>query len=354
MTADSKGKRSGTGPGRASRPSLPETAGKVEIEVRDRPGGPSRALPVHLVYPRGGLAGVGPGTGLMLSLHNWGGTIWDNTPDPNVLAGQYDVVAIGVTYYQSGDKGNEEETEPYDFGYVQAMDAIRALHYVYCSLRDAGRAFDRGRIYCTGGSGGGNVTLMANKFAPNTFACIVDFSGMAALTDGIAYRLPGGGRMSARYSRDPASPAYLSRDMQEIRDPGHPTHLALQAKSANRCKIVVIHGEDDVPCPVADKRRMTDAMRAAGMDVEPHFISAADVDGQTIVNSAHQIGNRTALLMRFAGPYLSPESAAMRRLASPCDFDRRQAIAYPTSGGVHVISYAGETPALRFDAASPR
>ena len=329
-------------------PKLPEMSGTVEIEVRDDPAKPARKLAVHLVYSRNRLATVTAKTGIMLSLHNWGGTTWENTPNPNHLAENYDLLVIGVTYYQSGDK--DGDPEPYDYSYVQAMDVLRALHYVYQSLKDANHPFDATRIYCTGGSGGGHVTQMANKFAPNTFACIVDLSGMASLTDDIAYHLPGGSPANARYSRDPASPAYLSPDMQEIRDLGNPAHLALQAKSENHCQIVVIHGEDDPVCLAADKHRVVDAMRAAGLDVESHFITKADIDGKLITNSAHQIGERTYLLMNFAGKYLSPKSDQMRQLTKPNDFDRRGVVAYPTSTGLQSISYAGDVPSLTFRA----
>ena len=124
----------------------------------------------------------------------------------------------------------------------------------------------------------------------------------------------------------------------------------LQAKGENRCKIVVIHGEDDPVCLAADKHRVVDAMRAAGLDVESHFITKADIDGKLITNSAHQIGERTYLLMNFAGKYLSPKSDQMRQLTKPNDFDRRGVVAYPTSTGRHSISYAGDVPSLTFRA----
>ena len=332
-------------------PKLPETSGHVEIEVRDAAHKGARRLSVHLVYPRNRLANVTTATGLMLSLHNWGGMVWDNAPNPNRLAESYDLLVIGVTYYQSGDRPGA--SEPYDFGYVQAMDALRALHYVFLGLSASGHAFDPTRIYCTGGSGGANVTQMAGKFAPNTFACIVDLSGMASLTDDIAYHLPGGSSLDARYSRDPASPAYLTPDMQEIRDLGNPSHLALQSKSHNHCKIVVIHGEDDPVCLSSDKRRVVDAMRVAGLDVEPHFITKTDIDGGRIVNSGHQIGERTGLLMHFAGRHLSPQSAQMCRLTGPNDFERNSSVAYPTSSGVHTVTYGAEAPTLFFVSGKP-
>jgi len=51
----------------------------------------------------GALAGVNENTGLMLSLHNWGGTHARGTADPDLLADKYNVVAICVDYIQSGD-----------------------------------------------------------------------------------------------------------------------------------------------------------------------------------------------------------------------------------------------------------
>jgi hypothetical protein len=46
---------------------------------------------------------------------------------------------------------------------------LRALHYVFDSLRSGKRPFASDRIFATGGSRDGNVTLMANKLAPRTF-----------------------------------------------------------------------------------------------------------------------------------------------------------------------------------------
>ena len=329
-----------------SMPKLPEMSGKIEIEVRDGADKPPRKLAVHLVYSRNRLSTVTAKTGIMLSLHNWGGNIWENTPNPNHLAENYDLLVIGVSYYQSGDK--DGDPEPYDFGYIQTMDALRALHYVHQGLKAEAHPFDPTRIYCTGGSGGGNVTLMAAKFAPNTFAAVVDLSGPPSLTDDIAYHLPGGSPLNARWSRDPQSPRYLSPDMQEIRDVGNAAHLLLQAKAENRCKIIVVHGEDDPVCLASDKHRVVDAMRAAGLDIEPHFITKTDIDGKLIVNSGHQIGERTGLLMNFAGKYLSPASDQMCRLTKPNDFERGSHVAYPTSHGVHTITYSSGEPTLVF------
>lgn len=337
-------------------PPLPDADGPVVIPVRDDPAAPPRALTLHLRYPHAaGQAGrrenVTAATGLMLDLHNWGGTTFEGAPNPETLAERLNVIAIGVQYYQSGDRDGPENHTPYDFGYIQAIDALRALAYVTESLRAAHLPFDATRIYGAGGSGGGNVIQMANKLAPGTFACIVDLSGMASLTDDIAYNLPGGSSLNARYSRDPSSPAYLSKAMQEIRDLGNRKHLALQAKRGSGCKVVVIHGDDDTSCLAADKRRVVEAMRVAGLDVEAHFLGKPDVDGTLVKNSGHSLGDRTALLLHFAGKYLAPERA--RRLPKPLRFSARDEMKYPVEGGAYVVSYPQGVPTLAFRPSHP-
>lgn len=338
----------------ADWPPLPQANGTVSIPVRDEPDGAERPLAIHLRYPaspggKPGLANVTATTGLTLVLHNWGGRVFEGASNPDVLATTYDVVAIGVTYYQSGDQGKGIEPEPYDFGYRQALDALRALHYVYHGLRATGHEFADRRIYGCGGSGGGNVIQMANKFAPRTFACIVDLSGMASLTDDMAYNLPGGAALNARYSRDPASPAFLTPGGQQIRDLGNPAHLAIQKQAGCTCKVVMIHGADDAPCPAEDKRRVAEAMRAAGLDAVPHILTKDDVDGTIVKNCGHSIGDRTALLQAFAGECIKPDSPAHCELPGPCDFERGEDITYPTSDGAYTISFGPAGPAISFD-----
>ncbi len=330
--------------GQVKQPPLPEKNGPVTITVQDDPAKPARELVVTLFYPKGRLANVSAQTGLMLSLHNWGGLDFDGAPNPNALVSAFNVVGIAVRYFQSKD--DPKDPTPYDFGYLQAMDALRALAYVYEGLQAQGIPFDTARIYGTGGSGGGNVIQMANKFAPRTFACVVDLSGMASLTDDIAYNLPGGSGLDARYRRDPTSPAFLSKGMQEIRDLGNPAHLKLTKQYGNQCKIVVVHGTSDNLCLVADKQRVVAAMLAAGLDVEPHFITDADIDGKMIRNTGHSIGDRTGILLKFAAPYLTPGNPLLCRLTDPCDFVRHAAIRYPTSDGVVTINYLDGWPQL--------
>jgi len=207
-------------------PKLPEVDAVVEIPAQEWPLRPGpRKVRVLVHYPAGKLANVGPATGVMLTLHNWGGVDCVGTADPKQLANRFNVIALCVNYLQSGPKDSIEGPEPYDYGYLQSLDALRALYFAVHNLRELERPFAAGRLYCTGGSGGGNVTLMANKLAPHTFATVIDLCGMKKLTDDVAFNLPGGSGLDARYVRDANNPYRLTRDEQEIRFVGHPDHV---------------------------------------------------------------------------------------------------------------------------------
>jgi len=332
-----------------SWPPLPEQDGTAAIPAQSwkfKPG--PRTVKAYVFYPGGRLENVTEKTGLFLSLHNWGGTGWSGTADPKELANRLDVVAICVNYLQSGKW--RTSGGPYDFGYLQALDALRALYWVFDGLEKLGKPFAEGRIFATGGSGGGNVTLMINKLAPRTFTCAVDMCGMAKLSDDMAFGIPGRTHLNAGYSRDPNRPNYLSRDEQEIRFVGHPKHVAAMKRLGNSCKLLVVHGTTDASCPVADAMEMVANMKRARLDVEPHFITKKDLDGTALKSTGHSLGNRTLIVLRLAGNYLRPDGpqALVRKTAT--DFQRRDAkVRYRTSGGSFVISYEAGYPVGRFE-----
>ena len=334
----------------AQWPPLPERDGQIVIPAQEWPHQPGpREVKVYIHYPNGALDQVGPGTGLMLTLHNWGGTGARGTADPQALAGRYDVIAIAVDYLQSGPYEIDSGI-PYDCGYLQALDALRALYSLYHGLDVARRPFDRTRLYATGGSGGGNVALMANKLAPRTFACIVDMCGMAKLSDDIAFGLPGGTLLNAGYIRDPDDPRHLSEDAQLIRFLGYPPHAAVMKQLGCAAKIIVVHGANDDVCPVADAREMATGLREAGLHVEPHFITESDLDGKVLTSSGHPLGDRTRIVFRFADQYLLPASPKAAKRPGPSDFERpADPVRYPTPNGAYVIDYAEGYPVARFE-----
>lgn len=330
--------------------SLPDTDALVEVSTQEwaRSPGP-RSVTAYIYYPGKSLANVTEKTGLMLSLHNWGGTGSRGTANPEFLANRYDVIAICVDYLQSG-RHDPNSPFPYDTGFLQAIDALRSLYYVFDGLERLEKPFHRGRIYACGGSGGGNVSLMANKLAPRTFACLVNMSGMAKLSDDIAFDLPGGSRLDAGYSADPESPRFLSLDAQEIRFVGFPGHLAKMKSLGNRCKVIVSHGAKDSVCPVEDAREMVKNMEAAGLDVEAHFISENDLDGQVFRDTGHSVGDRTGIVKHLGDPYLLPDSPTSLIREGKSDFELRdRSVCYETSGGRYVVSYENGYPEILFE-----
>ena len=331
-------------------PALPESDGDALVPAQEWPYAPGpRSIRVYVRYPGQSLDNVGPQTGLMLSLHNWGGTGWTGTADPVQLADRYNVVAICVDYLQSGPYDAERDG-PYDFGYLQALDALRALALVYNGLDARDIDFAHDRIFAAGGSGGGNVTLMANKLAPRTFACVIDLSGMAELNNDIAYDLEGGSRLNAGYSRDPESPRFLSKDSQELRRIGNRKHLSTIKALGNSAKVVVVHGLGDTVCPVKDKQKMVRRMRKARFDVEPHFISEKEVDGTIFKDTGHSLGDRNRILFHVADRYLKPDSPDAIRRTGATDFEAPgNPVRYATKHGSFVISYAPGYPIARFE-----
>src|SRR5262245_19341590 len=101
-------------------PTLPQKNGKATIPAQEWPLHPGpRTVPIEIFYPAGKLSAVNGQTGIMLTLHNWGGVGSKGTASPTVLAECYNVVAITVDYLQSS---TSSQTEPYDFGYLQSLD----------------------------------------------------------------------------------------------------------------------------------------------------------------------------------------------------------------------------------------
>lgn len=330
---------------------LPDQNGMVSIQTQEWPFQPGpRSVKVYIYYPGNKLENVNAETGLMLNLHNWGGTNTSGAGNPAVLTKELNVIAISVDYLQSGSWKEQAKTgAPYDFGYLQAIDALRALSFVFHGLQEKKIPFNSKRIYSTGGSGGGNVTLMCNKFAPHTFTCVIDICGMPRLSDDIAFHLPGGSSLNARYSQDKKAKNYLAPGAQEIRFIGNPEHLKIMKDQGHAAKIIIIHGTGDTTCPYADAKEMVQNMKAAQLDVEAKFVTPADIDNVVFKNIGHSLGDRTQMMIKYGGEYAIPGREKFRLRTSPTDFELKQDVIYPTSDGRYVISYADGVPTIRFE-----
>ncbi|MCP4782466.1 MAG: DUF2920 family protein [Fuerstiella sp.] len=333
----------------AARDMLPAHDDHVFVPAQSWPHQPGpRSVRTSVYYPGGALENVTDRIGIMLTLHNWGGERCAGTASPVALASRLNVIAVCVDYLQSGRKASVDDPQPYDFGYLQAMDALRALAWVRNSLIASGHPYDDRRFYCTGGSGGGNVTLMANKLAPHTFACVIDMCGMKKLSDDIAFNQAGGSGLNARWSRDRHSTHFLSTDEQELRFVGSPRHLAAMKEQNHQTKIVVVHGVNDSTCPFPDAQEMVRNMKAADLDVIAYFIDECDLNATAFTSLGHALGNRTEIVFQVAGKYLLPDGMEAMRRVGPSDFERRSRIVYKTTNGQFVISFDQRYPVSRF------
>ena len=312
-----------------------------------KPG--KRPVKMYVREPR---AGVNADTGFMLLLHNWGGTYRQTVSWCNACADRYNVVGISVDYLQSGE-GRVAKGIPYDHGYLQAMDCLRALYHVQQQLRDAGAAFSARRFYAAGASGGGNVTLMVNKLAPRTFACVMDLCGMPGLTDDIAYGRRG---LNAGYSTDPKHPAYLTKDMQEIRDPGHPGHLAIQRLANPMNKVIIVHGLDDGSCAAVDKIAIYRNRVAAGFRPDGHFLTPWHIGSGGVQGTHHGIGSRLTVIQHFGDAYFlpAPDGHLAARTQGKNDFEAKARVVYPTTHGQYVVDYSQGPPTIAFTQTAAR
>lgn len=114
-------------------------------------------------------------------------------------------------------------------------------------------------------------------------------------------------------------------------------------------KVIVVHGVNDATCPYADAQEMTANMQSAGLDFESHFIGKDDLDGQVFTSSGHALGNRTEIVFRVAGKYLSLDGSEPLRRGGPTDFDRGEDVVYETTNGNFVVSYLRGIPIGRFE-----
>ena len=241
---------------------------------------------------------------------------------------------------------------PTDFGYLQALDALRALWYVQQGLKANRVLFHSGRIYATGGSAGGHVALMCDKLAPRTFTCVIDICGMTKLNDDIAFGLRAGSNLNARYSKIPGKPNYLTADEREIRAIDNPAHLAEMKKLGHTAKIIVVHGVDDATAPFADAKELVEAMKAAHLDVEPVYINKAHVDGKVYTRlglhtpSVHEPKSFSAWQIDLSGKWL--DDVMLDRKTSTDFFRRERNSNTRRPNGSYVISYEKGFPVGKF------
>lgn len=253
-----------------------------------------------------------------------------------------------------------------DFGYVSALDVLYSYHYTVDYLLSHGLQCNTGRGYIYGLSTHGHIAQMANKFAPHTFALVVDKGGQPFIDPEEEMRkclsvtkmvISGNGWTEeytpavfprSQYSPDANAENYYSRDMYDIRNLGDLRHLAIMRQANPSCKIVMFHGQNDHTEPIGDKARVYAQMLDAGINASFCAFSQDDVDGKILVDTGHNLGNNKRLLEHFCDKFITPGSALLKTTKIPNDFERRQKVIYPTANGQYIIDYGQSLPVISF------
>lgn len=133
---------------------------------------------------------------------------------------------------------------------------------------------DPARICIVGGSYGGYAALMGIVKEPGMYRCAVSLNGVTDLPDLVASRRDyvGGARSTSRRIGE------LWRDKDKL-ERNSPARRAADIQSP----VLLVHGTDDRVVPVAQSRKMADALRSAGkthqyleLEGEDHWLTHAD------------------------------------------------------------------------------
>lgn len=296
-------------PARAADAQLPPEDGEIMVEAQAHPFKPGiRTVVGKVHYAAGVLKSVKKTTGMIVTLHNWGGVGAEGTADPVALANEYDAIAVTVNYWQSGQEAFGPF--PYDLGLYQALDVLTVMDAIKKDLKRRKKAWNPKRIYCVGGSGGGNVCLNVAKFAPNTITRTLAMS--APMVPKFAPPL------DSRWGSLPPH-EFEIRDLR--RGPAVPG-------------VTIVHGFNDEIAPNSDAVDAAKAMGARFVGVYYSILWGPFTD------AGHSLGDRTAIA-RLYGDFWA------QRASSKTDFDLKSQVAIPVSGGAWVMDFR-KTPTLKW------
>lgn len=234
--------------------------------------------------------------------------------------------------------------EHYDFGLVQAMDclwALRILKEEYPGLR-----WDQ--LTAAGLSHGGYLSTMCAKFAPNTFALVVNAYGWVGphlpwmIKGRQSYEISVNGLhgyifLENYWSEDPRSPYFLSPDRVAIRDMNDAGQLAQWRKyyGETGTKLVFTHQVDDEKHPLREKEEMLGKMRSLGFEFE-YYAKNEPEKGIDYLSLAQ--GNKTSA-KGVIYDFVTEDRLAVARVTKD-DFERRSRIEYRCAKTKYVIDYA--------------
>jgi len=233
-----------------------------------------------------------------------------------------------------------------DFGVIQAVDLLTALH----AVREAWPKANFRRVHIVASSLGAFLAHQALRLAPRAFASVLDISGKPLLGEG--YLLHGHRRKAlmdnsnTRVSLDNDSPycdtlplSLSSIDLRnQLRPWNHPCSAVVR---------MVTGAEDDL-VPLEHKRRQQAALDRAGAHTELRVVGVAEVDGTVVKHAGHGLGAEFYQLILALGTDLLRDSES----PGPGEFEERSSLCLPVSGGHYTVHYDGP-PTLAFTSDCP-
>lgn len=255
--------------------------------------------------------------------------------------------------------GIDFEQDYNDFGYIQAIDCITALNAIIAIAEDNGHHLCLGRVFAFGIGHGGYVAMMADKFAPSTFALVADNSGWIypelhrLYADTKEKEFPNGliisQRKPAAYDLEPGKDHSFTQDMFEIRSLNNFGHRK-QMQPLHKGRYILLHGELDKTVFPAEKRKFADLLESLGFSVELHLFGPLDIDGVMLHHVTHGLpGNWKALFERYCDPYCLECGDQSLVLSGDNELTRKDKIIYGTSNGRYVIDYSYLAPVIYYE-----
>ncbi|MGE5396038.1 MAG: DUF2920 family protein [Chitinophagales bacterium] len=257
-----------------------------------------------------------------------------------LFAGQ-DLTPFGIQFDEA--EGLDFWKNYPDYGFIQAMDCLWALGALKQILTSEGVSINQSRTYAYGINEGGHIVQMCGRFAPRTFALIIDNSGYPFITIetmlgkedtyekrwlsvgnssiGVNVSLPKtyGIREGARY--------YVTEDMLEIRNLN-------QFIVDSPTRFVVIQMEKDNP----DKRKLYEEMVKGGLDVN-YVVREENLNEENVVS----------LFEEYADHFISTDSPDMLSSSGLSDFELATRMEFDTTNGKYILDYSSGAPQIEFE-----
>ncbi|MGV8056602.1 MAG: DUF2920 family protein [Smithellaceae bacterium] len=178
------------------------------------------------------------------------------------------------------------------FGFLPAIDHLTVLGEILQKY-----PLDRSRIIAFGTSYGGYIALLLGKYAPETFAAIIDNSGFSRLDIDemcgremmmVAKEMDINGILFTCFNdnpwtvRDDQSPFYLSDGRRKIRSLLEREHLA-----PSPTRYYIFHSLRDQIAPISEKKQFVNNLQSKSIAVFFREIDENDLDGKIFKTTEH-------------------------------------------------------------------